>query len=335
MKQRILIIISGIMYFLSLVLLGFYAFIEIIKKNYRLTIDGKIILLLLIFFLMYIGGLILVKKYSTKILKINLIIWLILYIHLFLTLMVFKRGFNYEALNIFSNKELSTSFNIIPFKTIIGYLNNNINIRVFFYNVFGNLIVFMPLAFFLPLLFKKQEKYLNFLITTLIIIVSIELCQLVTHSGSFDIDDVILNVLGASIMFGILKLKSINNLLKNIFLLEKNKINYQDLIKKILIIISVILVLFIPIFSVLKKDNNTKSITIIDKTKTEFACSDTLEYFYQDEKYIYYFPCLKSHYVIVKYPDGSEENVEYALNSKHITIEDLILNDIEFYKKEK
>ena len=60
--------------------------------------------------------------------------------------------------------------------------------------------------------------------------------QFITMSGCCDIDDVILNVMGALVMFGILRIKSINQLIRNIFLLEKNQIAYKDLVKKIIII---------------------------------------------------------------------------------------------------
>ena len=85
----------------------------------------------------------------------------------------------------------------------------------------------MPFAFFLPILLKKQKKFKNFLVTMLCIVIGIELLQFITMSGCCDIDDVILNVVGALVMFGILQIKSINQLIRNIFLLEKNKINIK------------------------------------------------------------------------------------------------------------
>lgn len=64
----------------------------------------------------------------------------------------------------------------------------------------------MPFAFFLPILFEKQKKLKNFLLTMICIVVGIELLQFITISGCCDIDDVILNVLGSLIMFVILRL---------------------------------------------------------------------------------------------------------------------------------
>ena len=82
----------------------------------------------------------------------------------------------------------------------------------------GNIIACMPFAFFLPLLFKKQNNLKVFTLTMILIVLIIELLQFITLSGSFDIDDLILNVLGAVILFLILKIKRINQLIHKIFL---------------------------------------------------------------------------------------------------------------------
>ena len=58
-----------------------------------------------------------------------------------------------------------------------------------------------------------------------LIILSIEFIQLIKSSGRFDIDDIILNLSGELLMFRILKINSINKLVRKIFLLENNKIS--------------------------------------------------------------------------------------------------------------
>ena len=107
-------------------------------------------------------------------------------------------------------------------------------------NLLGNIVACMPFAFFLPLLFKKQNNLKRFALTMIIIVLTIELLQFVTLSGSCDIDDIILNVSGAIIMYAILKIKSVNNLIKNIFLLEKNKVEKKSII---MIIICIVIIL--------------------------------------------------------------------------------------------
>ena len=50
-----------------------------------------------------------------------------------------------------------------------------------------------------------------------IIVSIIEITQFITLSGTFDIDDYILNISGAYFMFNILKMKKINLLIDKIF----------------------------------------------------------------------------------------------------------------------
>ena len=106
------------------------------------------------------------------------------------------------------------SFNIVPFKTIKlftnGYINGYVNLKNFSINIIGNLCAFMPFGMFLPLMFKNINKYYKFFIVMCFIVLCIEILQFITMSGSCDIDDLILNVFGASIIYFICKIKYIN-----------------------------------------------------------------------------------------------------------------------------
>lgn len=68
-----------------------------------------------------------------------------------------------------------------------------------FENLFGNILMFIPMGFYLPSLFKKQKKFLVMLLTVICISTSIECIQFFTKLGTTDIDDIILNVFGAII----------------------------------------------------------------------------------------------------------------------------------------
>ena len=345
---------SMVLYLIAIIILIYYFSLEF-NELLRLSPTGRIVLLLLSCLIMYFGGLALTKyiheKYKNKVLKINIGIWFILYIILLSTLTLFDDYFyrgNFNILNwnneIFKNY-LSNSLNLVPFKTIISYVtkfvSGNIAPYIFIYNILGNAIALMPFAFFLPLLFKKQNNFKTFLLTMICIVTGIELLQFITMSGSCDIDDVILNVSGSLIMYEILHIKSINELLKNIFLLEKNKINYKDLFRKIIIIvIPIILVIGVVLISeknyINKNNQPFTHLKIIDKVKEEnIACAEALEQFYEDKEFIYYFPCIKSKNVIVIYSNGYQETVATSLEYGDITIEDLERNNIEFIKHKK
>ena len=80
-----------------------------------------------------------------------------------------------------------------------------------------------------------------------------------------------------------------------------------------------------------------KVIEIVDTTKDieNFTCAEALEQFYEDENYRYYYSCIKSKYVIVKYENGYEEPVANALKYGTINIEDLDTYNIKYIKEDK
>ena len=60
----------------------------------------------------------------------------------------------------------------------------------------GNILIFIPCGIFLPYFLKKQRHFGSFFRTCLLLILFIEISQVLTFLGSFDIDDVILNMIG-------------------------------------------------------------------------------------------------------------------------------------------
>lgn len=74
---------------------------------------------------------------------------------------------------------------------------------------------------------------------------------------------------------------------------------------------------------------------IIDYTLINVNCAEAIEPFYEDNKYIYYWECIKNNYMIVRYENGYEETVENALKHRNITIEDLDNYNISYIKEEK
>ncbi|MFT4188325.1 MAG: VanZ family protein [Aeromicrobium sp.] len=65
----------------------------------------------------------------------------------------------------------------------------------------GNLVGFAPLGYFLPALFVRQRQFTVFVGTVVAALFCLELAQLLTMRGSFDIDDVLLNAVGAGAGF--------------------------------------------------------------------------------------------------------------------------------------
>ena len=91
------------------------------------------------------------------------------------------------------------TYNLIPFKTIIEYLAFP-NSRDILVNFIGNIFVLMPIEFLIVKIFDIKKIKLN-LIVDFFIAFSIEIIQLISHTGVFDIDDIILNIVGMSMMY--------------------------------------------------------------------------------------------------------------------------------------
>lgn len=87
--------------------------------------------------------------------------------------------------------------NFIPFKVLLETFNEvfiNRNINYFLINFLGNIIIFMPIGFSVPLLWKASDK--KVVLIGFCSSVFIEFCQLFLSRGT-DIDDLILNTVGA------------------------------------------------------------------------------------------------------------------------------------------
>ena len=81
--------------------------------------------------------------------------------------------------------------NFVPFREMLRY---KIGSKLFFRNIVGNILLYMPLGFFVTA-YIDERKIFPTLIISLITTISIELVQLVI-GRVFDIDDIILNLFG-------------------------------------------------------------------------------------------------------------------------------------------
>ena len=94
-------------------------------------------------------------------------------------------------------------YNLYPFKTIVDFALNtsHYTVEAIFINLAANIITFIPLGFFIPLLFKNFRKFKSMILLSITIILIIELNQFTLNVGVLDIDDVILNTLGCILGF--------------------------------------------------------------------------------------------------------------------------------------
>ncbi len=96
-------------------------------------------------------------------------------------------------------------YNLIPFRTIEHFIEIQSKYRMSsFINLIGNVAVFVPFGVLLPLLAPYSLRRWTALYSIGISV--LELLQLLTKRGMLDIDDLILNVAGFLIGYGMLAL---------------------------------------------------------------------------------------------------------------------------------
>lgn len=89
--------------------------------------------------------------------------------------------------------------NYVPFKTIFGYLSGEPTWHIAIRNLLGNLLLFVPFGIFLSLIFQVIN-WKRVFVSALIFSILLETLQ-IFFIGTPDIDDVLLNTLGAIIGF--------------------------------------------------------------------------------------------------------------------------------------
>lgn len=189
---------------------------------YNMSYLKCILYMLLVSLSIYLFGLIENKEKSYK---ENIIIYTILFM-LLLTSFVFilKRPTIHFYKNWYSGQ-------LQPFHTIISQIEKA-SLRTFLKNIIGNMFMLVPFSFLLMLL---NDKYKNILKQTIIIlptIIIIEVLQAATYTGTFDIDDIILNYLGAVIFIILLGKTKLITKIKPLFYKDfklKNKTKYCTL----------------------------------------------------------------------------------------------------------
>lgn len=114
----------------------------------------------------------------------------------------------------------SYSNNFIPFKEIMRY---SVDSSLFYRNVIGNILLFVPFGYLVSF-YLKSPKYYVALILTVITSISTELIQM-NIGRSFDIDDIMLNIIGGLLGYLIFKIQSkiierLPNVLKKNFMAD-------------------------------------------------------------------------------------------------------------------
>ena len=231
--QRNIILIFSIIIYCFLVFLG--------RNQYIYDMSYLKCILFMIFNCLYIYtyGMLMNKDefYNT-----NINIYILLFFILLFSITFFIGRTEFTFYNWFYSGQYKL------FNTIISQIKYGSSISLL-KNLLGNIIMLIPLSLLLMIKDKKYYKISKLTIVVIPIIIFIEVLQTFTHTGSFDIDDILLNYIGI-IIFTFLITKS--NLINKIRILFYTDYKLKTNIKYKLFYISLIILITFYIF-LLKK----------------------------------------------------------------------------------
>lgn len=146
----------------------------------------------------------------TKALKILFAGAFALYILLLLYVLFLRGRGNSYSQSLPLSEYMQYAVNVTPFETIKGFWRalreNRINTDIALLNIFGNVALFVPFGFLLPVNAPRLRALWKCAAVSLAAIIAAETIQLFFRVGSFDVDDVILNMIGILIGYILYKI---------------------------------------------------------------------------------------------------------------------------------
>jgi glycopeptide antibiotics resistance protein len=140
-------------------------------------------------------------------LTFNNLTWIVfvLYACILLKMILFKRPPSYYVHHFFRNYDrdmIVSNFkraNLIPFTTILLFIKSRLAMRDIVGNLLGNILGFVPFGILVPMLFRQLANLKSILLAALLLSLALEIIQLILVLGSFDVDDLLLNTIGAAV----------------------------------------------------------------------------------------------------------------------------------------
>lgn len=200
-------IIKNITLIISLLIYSYLIFVGRNQYIFDMSYTKCILFLLLICLLLYAYGMI---DNEDKTYKKNINLYILLYFILLISITFFIGRTNIKFYDWWYAGQYK------PFYTITSQLKYGSKLSIL-KNVIGNSVMLIPLSFLLMIKNNKYKNLLRQLVIILPIIISIELLQAFTHTGAFDIDDILLNYLGTIIFTFVITRFSIIDKIKKIF----------------------------------------------------------------------------------------------------------------------
>lgn len=137
--------------------------------------------------------------------KYVIIIFFVSYLILLIKVIVFKYPtvMWFSSMHEVSVRQQFANGNFVPLKTILNYISGEPTWNIAIRNIVGNIILFIPLGLFVPIIYRRLITLKHVLVIAFLLSVALESAQGLLRAGAVDVDDVILNVLGAVVGYGI------------------------------------------------------------------------------------------------------------------------------------
>lgn len=176
--------------------------------------------------LFYLGAILREERtHNDRPLHTTMILFFVLYVYLLVNLTLLDKSLGRGTISVPLNDAARRTVyweryvNLRPFQSIWqvyikGFVNGYVNTYYTLLNLLGNICALMPLALFLPYFWRLQRRWYVFLGTTFTTVLCIEGLQLLFMVGSCDVDDLILNVGGAFLLYLLLRLSPMQRLTK-------------------------------------------------------------------------------------------------------------------------
>lgn len=97
--------------------------------------------------------------------------------------------------------ERTYTYNLIPFREIKRFIvyRDKLGWPAVIVNLAGNVIAFIPFGTVLPIIMKKSRHFFRIILYSFEVSLFVEIVQLISKVGCFDVDDLFLNTQGGAV----------------------------------------------------------------------------------------------------------------------------------------
>jgi glycopeptide antibiotics resistance protein len=198
-------LLKKILVLIPVTLLGYYYLSHRYARFSNHVTEGRILLLWLSFFLLYAWTCIeIVRRKQDSVFVMGTQASFFVYVFMVLTLTGYFVLFREISVHDWHEKmmlriERKDHVNLELFKMFKIYKLSSLQ-------VLGNFVMLLPLGIYLPLLYRRLSNFFVVVFIACLVSATIEILQLVTSYRSADVDDILLNTLGAALGFCIYSL---------------------------------------------------------------------------------------------------------------------------------